>query len=188
MGRLAEEKGVRYLLQAMKEIKKEREGIQLCIVGDGPLRSDLEALSRQLDLVDDTTFVGHADAVQTYYQESDLFVLPSLSEGLPLSLLEALSCGLPVIATAVGGSSEIVDPRDEAGTIPASQYHIGAYGLLVNPEDVAGLARAVLRLLSDRVLSGQLKKEARHCVAERYALEKVVGSYRTLYSALAAGE
>jgi glycosyltransferase involved in cell wall biosynthesis len=188
VGRLAEEKGVRYLLEAMKGVREEWSGIKLVIVGDGPLRGGLEELSRQLGLMDDTVFVGQTDSVLSYYREADLFVLPSLSEGLPLSLLEALSCGLPAIATAVGGSREIVDPHDEAGTIPRSQYHIGEYGLLVNPEDVQGLVSGVLRLLNDRVLSNQLRKRARSCVQQRYAVEQVIGKYRSLYAGLVGKE
>jgi glycosyltransferase involved in cell wall biosynthesis len=184
IGRLAEEKGVRYLIKAMMGVKKEWDGIQLYIVGDGPLRSGLEELSRQLGLMDDTAFVGHTDSVLSYYQEADLFVLPSLSEGLPLSLLEALSCGLPVIATAVGGSREIVDPHDEAGSIPVSQYHIGTYGILVNPKDVEGLARALLRSLKDRELSEHLGIAAQQYVKSTFSLDTVVDTYRALYATL----
>ena len=184
VGRLAEEKGVSYLLKAIKEVKKEWDGIKLCVVGDGPLRGDLEELNRQLGLMDDTVFVGHTDGVLSYYQEADLFVLPSLTEGLPLSLLEALSCGLPVIATAVGGSREIVDPEDGAGTIPVSRYYIGPYGILVNPKDVEGLARALLLSLKDRELSQHLGRAGQQYVKRTFSLDTVVDRYRALYATL----
>jgi glycosyltransferase involved in cell wall biosynthesis len=184
IGRLAAEKGVDYLIKAMGKVKKEVGGIKLFLVGDGPLRRELEDLSRHLNLMDNTVFVGHADAVLTYYQGADIFVLPSLSEGLPLSLLEALSCGLPVVATAVGGSREILDPKHEEAPIPRSAYRIGECGLLVNPEDIEGLADAVLRLINDRVLSDSLSKKARSCAQQRYGVDKVIGDYRKLYSEL----
>ena len=184
VGRLAEEKGVRYLIKAMKGVKEEWEGIKLFIVGDGPLRRSLEEFSQQLGLMNDVVFVGHADSVLSYYQEADLFVLPSLAEGLPLSLLEALSCGLPVIATAAGGSKEIVDPNDEARSIPVSQYHIGRYGVLVNPKDVQGLTRALLRSLKDRELLQDRGRAAQEYVKNTYSLDKVVDDYQALYTAL----
>jgi glycosyltransferase involved in cell wall biosynthesis len=184
IGRLAEEKGVHYLIKAVRAVKKDGDRIKLFIVGDGPLRSSLEELSQQLGLMEDVLFVGHAETVLPYYQKTDVFVLPSLSEGLPLSLLEALSCGLPVIATAVGGSREIVDPHDEAGSIPVSHYHIGTYGILVNPRDVEGLARALLRSLKDRELSQHLGRAAQQYVKSTFSLDRVVDKYRALYATL----
>jgi glycosyltransferase involved in cell wall biosynthesis len=184
VGRLAEEKGVSYLLKAIKEVKKDWDGIKLCVVGDGPLRGDLEELNRQLGLLDDTVFAGQTDGVLSFYQQADLFVLPSLTEGLPLSLLEALSCGLPVVATAVGGSREIVDPDDGAGTIPLSRYYIAPHGILVNPEDVAGLARALLLSLKDRELSQHLGRAGQQYVKSTFSLDTVVDRYRALYAAL----
>ena len=184
IGRLAEEKGVGYLIKAMEGVKKEWKGVKLCIVGEGPLKSDLEDLSRHLNLMDTTAFVGHTDAVLSYYQDADLFVLPSLSEGLPLSLLEALSCGLPVIATAVGGNREILDPQYEREIIPRSGYHVGEYGLLVNPEDVKGLTNAMLRLLRDETLTKNLSKRARGWVQKGYGLDRVIDQYRSLYKRL----
>lgn len=184
IGRLAEEKGVRYLLRAMGEIRKEWKGVKLFIAGDGPVRGDLEELSRQLGVMDDTVFAGHREDVLPCYQQADLFVLPSLAEGLSLSLLEALSCGLPVIATAVGGSGEVLDPRRAGEPIAPSRYRIAEYGVLVNPGDVAGLAGAVLRLLRDGELSAQLRERARRHVRENYALDGVIARYRTLYAEL----
>ena len=184
IGRLADEKGVHYLIRAMEQIKKKGDGVKLFIVGEGPLRRELEQLCRDLSVMDDTVFVGHTDGVLPYYQEADIFVLPSLSEGLPLTLLEALSCGLPVVASAVGGSREILDPQNEEEPIPSSAYQIGEYGLLVNPEDVDGLANAVLRLLHDRVLSDSLSEKARNYVRQRYGVDRIIDKYQALYGEL----
>lgn len=184
VGRLAEEKGVGYLIEAMREIRRGGEGSSLSIVGDGPLRSDLENLSRRLGVMDQTVFVGNTDAVLPYYQGAALFVLPSLAEGLPLSLLEAMSCGLPVVVTAVGGSREVVDPDDQAGRIPPSQYQVAPHGILVNPRDVQGLARAVARVLKDRELSRHLGRAAQEYVQRTFSLESVIKRYRALYAAL----
>lgn len=185
IGRLSDEKGIGYLIRAMEGIKKEWKEIKLFIVGDGPIRSGLEDLSRQLGLMEEISFAGNTDAVLSYYQKADIFVLPSLSEGLPLSLLEALSCGLPVIATAVGGNREILDPDYAGETIPVSNYLVGEFGLLVNPEDVEGLEGAVLRLLRDGGLSNQMRKRVRKYVHQNYGVDRVIGQYRELYSGLA---
>jgi glycosyltransferase involved in cell wall biosynthesis len=184
VGRLADEKGVDYLIRAVETIKKKGGRIKLFIVGDGPLRRELEDLSRHLNVVDDTVFVGHTDSVLTYYQEADMFVLPSLSEGLSLSLLEALACGLPVVATAVGGSREILDPQNEEKPLPRSEYQIGEYGLLVKSEDVDGLANAVLKLLNDRVLSETLRKKVRSYAQQSYGVDRVIDEYHALYRGL----
>ncbi len=184
IGRLADEKGVHCLIRAVEKLKRKVGGIKLFIVGEGPLRRELEELSRHLNVMDDTAFVGHTDSVLAYYQEADIFVLPSLSEGLPLTLLEALSCGLPVVATSVGGSREILDPRNGEEPIPRSDYRIGDHGLLVNPEDVDGLANAVMRLLHDRALSDTLREKARSYVEQRYGVDRVIGKYRVLYAEL----
>lgn len=182
VGRLEAEKGLEYLIEAMKIVKTRREGAKLFIVGDGQLRTNLEQLRQKLELMNDVTFVGTANTVLPYYQEADVFVLPSLSEGFPLSLLEAMACKLPVIATAVSGSREIMDPHDEVGSIPTSQYHIGAHGILINPKDIEGLTRALLRSLKDRELSEHLGRAAQQYVKRTFSLDAVVDKYRALYA------
>ena len=184
VGRLGEEKGLEYLIQAMKVVKTEWKGVKLSIVGDGQLRASLEELRQKLGLMDDIIFAGHTDTVLPYYQGADIFVLPSLSEGLPLSLLEAMSCGLPVVATIVGGNAEIVDPNLKTKEV-VSDYHIGEHGILVNPKDVNGLAKALLRLLKDDGLSKQMGSKARTLVENKFSLEKIVKEYVGLYSCLA---
>ena len=184
VGRLEEQKGLGYLIRAMDTVRKKEHVAKLFVVGDGQMKSYLEALCEQLQLQTRVFLVGATDDVLTYYQAAHVFVLPSISEGLPLSLLEALSCGLPVIATAIDGNREILDPHYAGEPIPVSQYHIAEYGVLVNPEDVEGLARALLRLLHDESLTNQLSERARSCAQQNYALDKVIGEYLALYSGL----
>ena len=131
---------------------------------------------------EDVVIVGQTNDVLSYYQETDLFVLPSLSEGLSLSLLEAMSCALPVVATFAGGNAEIVDSHFEAGKTTVKDYHIGEHGILVNPRDSKGLAKALLRLLKDDSLSKQLGSKARTLVENKFSLEKIVNEYVGLYS------
>lgn len=115
VSRLIEGKGLQYLIPHLDEIgsavrEKSNQQIALTIVGDGPYRAELENLVRKLEMQHLVTFVGRKDKeeVRRYYQEADLFVLPSLSEGMPNVVLEAMACGLPVVMTPCEGSLELV--------------------------------------------------------------------------------
>lgn len=183
VGRLDEQKGLDYLIKAMDIIKSKESNVRLFIVGDGQLRNHLEELCKKLELENHIVFVGFTHDVLRYYQSAKIFVLPSLSEGLPLSLLEAMSCGLPVVATIVGGNAEIVDPNLKTKEV-VSDYHIGENGVLVNPEDIEGLAKAILKLLKDEELAKRLGKRARKTVEENYSQEKIINEYMDLYCSL----
>jgi len=100
------------------------------------------------------------------------------------SLLEAMSCGLPVVVTRVGGNRELVDWGSSPDGIPVSQYKIGDSGILVNPEDSKGLAGALSKLLNDEILRDQLGKKARSHICNRFSQEKIVNDYVTLFSRL----
>jgi glycosyltransferase involved in cell wall biosynthesis len=128
VARLIPIKGMSYLIRAMTHLK---EG-SLVIIGDGPERKKLELLSRRLGLRDRVFFSGWVSdrsKISTYLSQATVFVLPSLSEGLPRVLVEAMACGLPVIATDVGGVPEVVVD--------------GINGLLVPPRDEKALAKAI---------------------------------------------
>ena len=185
VGRLEEQKGLEYLVKALDIVRKKEGTVKLFLVGDGELRSHLETLSAGLKLQNHVFFVGKTDDVLFYYRTARIFALPSISEVLPLSLLEAMSCGLPVIATTTGGNREILDPHYAGEKIPVSQFLIGECGVLVNPEDVEGLARALLMLLQDESLTNKLGERARSYVQQNYGLDRVIGQYRALYSGLA---
>lgn len=183
VGRLAEEKGIGCLIKAMKQVSAAEPGVELFIVGDGPMRDALENLSDSLHVQELIHFIGNSNAL-SYYRGSDMFVLPSLSEGLSLSLLEAMSCGLPVIASNVDGNSEVIDPHGAASAIPTGSYVVAEYGIMVNPGDVEGFTRAIVRLVNDDELSHQLQSSARRHVEKYYALDKIADDYQSLYLSL----
>jgi len=182
VGRLEEQKGLEYLIRAMDIIKSKGNGVKLFIVGEGQLKATLEELCKKLTLENLVVFVGITHDVLPYYHDASIFVLPSISEGMPLSLLEAMSCGLPVIATLVGGNTEVLDSSAKNTIVP--HYHIGEYGILVNPRDVNGLAEALLRLLNDEELSKQLGKRARDLIEEKFSQENITNEYINLYYSL----
>ena len=163
VGRLTTQKGVDLLLRAWAQLVEPR---QLILVGEGAERSSLEALGSELDL-DNVTFTGSTNDVRSYLQQADLFVLPSRSEGIPNALLEAMACGLPVVASAVGGIPDVVQD--------------GESGLLVPPDDVPALAGAIGRLLADSDLRRQMGQKARQRVESDYSLQSTTNRHLELY-------
>lgn len=155
VGRLSLEKGHADLLRAFARIRKRQGpafGSRLVIVGDGPERQNLQALSSELKLEDAVRFAGYQADVAQYYAAADVFVLPSHSEGSPNVLLEAMAAHVAVVATAVGGVPEILSDQVNA--------------LLVPKQDEEELANAIERLLNDSRLAQQLATKGKDVVAQ----------------------
>jgi glycosyltransferase involved in cell wall biosynthesis len=184
VGRIEKQKGLEHLLRAFSIMRAGDKDMTLSIVGEGQQRDTLEKLAHSLELGDHVFFTGSAHDVLKYYQSALIFVLPSLSEGMSSSLLEAMSCGLPVVVTTVGGNREIVDCGSASDEIPVSQYKIADCGILVNPEDSKGLANALSKLLDDDTLRDQLGERARSHICSRFSQERIVDDYVTLFSQL----
>jgi len=173
MGSLRPEKGFDVLLNAFSQVVPRHREWRLVIWGEGPLRSELESQASQLGIADHITFPGVTREPFARLAEANLFVLSSLVEGFPNVLTEAMSVGLPVIATDVGAVPEIV--RD------------GIDGVLAPPGQEEALAVAMDRLMGNR--------EARSCLAarapdvlERFSLKKVVGMWEELICEVAGAE
>jgi glycosyltransferase involved in cell wall biosynthesis len=170
LGRLAPQKGATDLLRALPAVTRRHPRAGLVFAGDGPQRAALEAEARTLGLGDRVAFLGFRRDVPTVLAALDLFLFPSLWEGLPQALLEAMASGLPVVAARTLGIDEIV--RD------------GANGLLVEPRDPEGLAQAALRLLADRDLAARLAAAGRREALERHTLPAVAARVDGLYRRL----
>jgi len=168
VGRLSHEKGQADLIRAFSPL---RDRARLVIVGDGPDRSALERLTRTLGLQRSVIFTGMRANVAPFYALADVFALPSLSEGSPNALLEAMACGLPIVATRVGGVPEIASDGTSALLVPAQQ-----------PLAMAG---AIARLLDDAALGGQLGAAARRRVLADYTPEQRTTRLTRLYAGLA---
>ena len=145
-------------------------GSRLVMVGDGPLRSELESLSLSLGIADRVDFVGIQNNVSDWLAAADAFALTSVSEAASLTLLEAMATGLPVIVTAVGGNPEIV--RE------------GIDGLHVPRGDATACGEAIQRLLCDPALGNRLGENGRQRTHERYRLDATIASYYSLYRSL----
>ena len=167
VARLTPVKDFSTMLRAVRIVADAQPDFLLDIVGDGPSRPGLEALSRELGLQRHVTFHGAAAEPRRYLLPATLFVQSSLSEGISLTLLEAMAAGLPVVATEVGGTPEVVEH--------------GVTGLLVAPADPEGLAAAMLTLLRDRERVQSMARAARQRVQRYFDLRQMTASYEALY-------
>jgi L-malate glycosyltransferase len=171
-GRLSPVKGHDRLLRAARLILDRAEA-RFLIVGDGPLRDELAISARRLGVDHACTFAGERSDVYDLVAAMDVFVLPSLHEGIPMALLEAMGLGLPVVASAVGGVPEVVTH--------------GASGLLVEAGDERALAQACVDLARDPAWARTLARRARRVVEERFSHEQngraLVDAYRVITTA-----
>jgi L-malate glycosyltransferase len=171
VGRLHEQKGLDVLLTALAAVQSSPSPA-LSLVGTGPFEERLRALVYELGISGDVEFAGVRQSLTPLLHGADVFVLPSRAEGLSNSLLEAMAIGLPVVASAIPGNTDVIQS--------------GVNGLLSDPGDPAALADALERLLSDGGLRRRLGEAARRTVEERFALEEVAARYRELYEELSA--
>ena len=174
VGRLVEKKGVKFLLEAMPAVLQDFPDTTLVVVGDGPLRGELEALAESLQIDDHVHYVGAVPqaGLPAYYATADVFVGSSIvaesgdTEGLPITFMEALASGCPVVSSDVGGASEII-VHDRAG-------------LLVPERNPAAIADGIRKLLSDRPLRDRLCDAGLHWVKERFDQQAVAEKYAAI--------
>jgi glycosyltransferase involved in cell wall biosynthesis len=170
VGRLREPKDFITLARALARLK--HGSFRASVVGDGPDRSKIEAELAQLGLSESVRLLGDRSDVPQLLAQSDIFVCSSRSEGMPVSVLEAMAVGLPVVASAVGGVPEIVDD--------------GRTGLLVAPGATAPLADALAGLIRDRALREHMGRSGREAALERYDLPRFRQAHLELYDRLLA--
>ena len=171
VGRLVEKKNHKTLLQAFQRVARDIPCSALVIVGGGPLESTLKALARSLGLEGRVHFLGVRGDVPVILRALDVFVFPTIREGLPLSLLEAMASGLPIIASDIGCIREVIND--------------GLAGGLVNPSDPHGLAEAMIRYARansrDRAEWGA---RARRRILEAFSCGRMAADYERLYEQL----
>lgn len=168
VGRLSPVKGVQYLITAMKQVHDTIPDARLNIIGDGREREMLEALSVQLGIQEYVEFSGKVphEKVLSLMQQADVFVLPSLSEGFPMVIIEALACGLPVVASRVGGMPEII--TDDTN------------GYLVEAKDDTAVANKIIVLLQDEKLRKKISDNNRQLV-RKYTWENITIELEKIY-------
>jgi glycosyltransferase involved in cell wall biosynthesis len=171
--RLTEQKGLQYLLRALPAVIVRHPDVVLLVAGDGPLRPALEALAAELGVAPHVRFLGMRDDIAALLRASDVYALPSVWEGLPMAVLEAMAAGLPVVGSDVGGVGTAVEHQ--------------VTGLLVPKRDPARLAEALVAVLGDRVLRRRLGDEARRVFERRFTAEAMARAYEALYLRAPAG-
>jgi glycosyltransferase involved in cell wall biosynthesis len=169
VGTLKEEKGHRYLIEAAAAIVPQCPNWHLLIIGDGILREQLQAQADQLRLGEHVHFLGNRHDVPDLLAASDLFVLPSLWEGLPMALIEAMASGLPVVASEVSGTVQVMLP--------------GQTGLVVPTGSAQKLAEAIVQLVSDPGRARSMGIAARRQVVEGFSAQKQIEEHLALFSA-----
>ena len=172
VARLHRQKGVVHLLRAAPAILARHPAARIVVAGGGELESEIRALARGLRLGRHIVLLGERPDARELLSLFDVFVLPSLWEGLPLVLIEAAALGKPIVATDVDGSREIITD--------------GETGLLVPAADPQALASAVNRLLDDPDLASRLASRAKETIPSRYSLEAMTAAYADLYLSLSA--
>jgi len=168
---LSEDKDLRTLILAAGILREKVPPIHFVVVGRGPLEAELKRLAGEIRVEDTVHFLGFRDDVPQILASLDVFVLPSLQEGLGSVILDAMACGLPVVATEIGGIPEVVEE--------------GKTGFLIPAEDPASLADAVLRLSKDRDLAGELGRRGRESVQQNFSVQSMVDRVILLYERLA---
>jgi glycosyltransferase involved in cell wall biosynthesis len=167
VARLDLQKGFEYLLRAVRELCVAFRELKVVIVGEGPDRKAIEDMIQQYGLQRNVVLVGQHSDMPGVYAAIDIFVLPSLNEGLPMTILEAMAASKPVIATKVGAIPSLIKDGDT--------------GLLVDPRDSDGLRNAIARLLTDVDICGRIGVAGHEWVSQNYTSEVMALKYRQMY-------
>jgi glycosyltransferase involved in cell wall biosynthesis len=190
VGRLTEVKNHDLFLRAARRYK-EKHGlrsdaggrVRFVIIGDGRLRRELEEQARALGLVGDVLFLGTRDDPENFYPALDVVALTSRNEGTPLTLIEAMGCARPCVATAVGGvvdllGEEVAPASDEQGR---GAYSLRARGILVRPGDAEAFCDGLARLIGDEGLRREMGERGRRFVEQGYSKERLLTDIMGLY-------
>jgi len=169
VGRFVQEKGLQYLIEAAKIVVSYRKDVKFMLIGDGPLMQEIRSMVDRYSLSNNIIFTGvvaHNQLTKTL-QKATLFVIPSLKEGMPNTLLESLACGKPVIGSDISGINDIVTH--------------GQNGLLVPPRNPEALANAILKLLDSKNLRRRLGQSARQLIVREYSWDIIIKKIEKVY-------
>jgi len=174
VGRLSLEKGHATLIEAASKVIKNYPLAYFVIAGDGVLKNDLINESKKLGIGDHFIFTGMVDDIPALLSVSDIFVLPSLTEGLPMALLEAMAAKIPVIASRVGSIPEILTHNES--------------GLLVPPANSQELEKSILALLNNRQKAGEMAENGYRTIVNRYSSKIMARKYLDIYAEWSASQ
>jgi glycosyltransferase involved in cell wall biosynthesis len=164
---LAPEKGLSFFLKAARGVLSQFPDTTFVLVGEGPERSALESLAETLNIKEKVLFTGAQREMPAVYASLDIFVLPSISEGMPLALLEAMAAGKSVVASRVGAIPSVITS--------------GEHGLLVEPGNVVDLQGAILQYLRDPTLASKMGRNAAEHMSASFSVQRMASEYLAIY-------
>jgi len=167
VGALEERKGHRYLIEAMKSVVNDYNDVECWIVGEGSIKNDLLQLISEYGMDDNIKLLGKRNDVNVILGQADIFVLPSLHEGLPNALMEAMAMKLACIATNVGGVSELI--------------YSSELGIVVKPKSSQEIYQAIIRCISEDKYAERIADNAYKCILNQYEENKVVDELKNIY-------
>jgi glycosyltransferase involved in cell wall biosynthesis len=167
VARLSDVKGHAYLIQAMKRVIEKFPLAQLLIAGEGKIKEELIAAGKRHGIQANVFFVPEIEDTRVILYCLDIFVLPSIEEGLGLALMEAMCCGVPAIGSNIGGIPTLIKDRDR--------------GLLVPPKDVDGLSKAIISYLQDPDTAQGYARNARAFILQNFSHEKMIDQTERMY-------
>jgi len=167
VAQLVDFKGYPFFLKAASLVLKNNPKVYFLVVGKGPLQNELKNQAERLGIQNNVVFVGFCKDITKILSIMDIFTLSSLREGLPISMIEAMAAGKPVVATHVGGVPELV--RD------------GVTGFIVLPRDSEALAEKIIELLNNKDKAEKMGTTGRKFVREKFSLERMIQEYESLY-------
>jgi len=171
VGRLVVQKGYGYLVESLATVLKKTPHFRMYVLGEGTSRAEIQRAIDEQGLADNIKLVGNTDNVREFLRAADLFVMSSLWEGLPVSLLEAMACGVPVVSTRVGGVSEVVEN--------------GIVGFLAEPKNPQNLAKKILQIsFMSEEKRNKMGRCGRRIVEKKFSLVRMVKKHETLYENL----
>lgn len=170
IGRLSEQKGMEYFIKSANSVKESLDKVKFFIVGNGELESKLKKLTRELKLEEDMIFLGYRNDINNIIRNSDLIVLSSLWEGLPLTPIEAFMEKKTIVATNVDGTPEIVEDN--------------VNGLLVEPKNDKAISDAILTLATNKALKSEMEKQAYKTYLNKFTTKNFIESHRRYYKNL----
>jgi L-malate glycosyltransferase len=174
IGRLHREKGMDILVRSFSHLAGDFPDLKLVIIGDGPEKENLRELVSRMNLSERVIFAGFLPEPEKYIPLFEAFVLPSRIEAMPIALMQAMAAGKAIVATNVGGVSELIADNQT--------------GFLVPVEDEFLMTRAISRILRDPALSKKMGQAAKEKAAGEFSRDKMVDSYRRLYQSAVEGK
>ncbi len=172
LGRLSRNKGPQYLMEAIPRVVSEIPEATFAFVGDGPLRAPITRRMQELGLNGSVRIHGKVPDVVPLLQRAGVVVRPSLTEGMPLAVMEAMACGRPILATRVGGTTDLISDGDT--------------GMLMEPGNVEALADGLIRVLTNRQRAAAMGRRAREWTERQMSWERVSRMYQSVYEEVAS--